>query len=77
MYQAFADRLDDGRIAGLEDRLTRAQLAGVRYHRDSRLRLVIDSKRIADPSRPSPSPDRGESLMMAYYRQGQRWTVLA
>ena len=77
MYQAFADRLDDGRVAGLEDRLTRAQLAGVRYHRDSRLRLVIDSKRIADPSRPSPSPDRGESLMMAYYRQGQRWTVLA
>ena len=65
LYWALRDRFREGDIAGLPDDETVTQLASLRYHQDTRNRVVIESKDQLR-SRGVASPDRAEALMLAF-----------
>lgn len=65
LYWALRDRFREGDIAGLPDDETITQLASLRYHQDTRNRVVIESKDQLR-SRGVSSPDRAEALMLAF-----------
>lgn len=65
LYWGLRMRLSGGEVGGLTDETTIAQLAGIRYRHDARGRVVIESKDEAK-KRGVKSPDRAESLMLAF-----------
>lgn len=65
LYWDLRERFREGRINGLVDPVTKAQLASIMYGSDSRGRVVIESKK-AMRRRGVKSPDRAESLMLAF-----------
>ena len=65
LYWALRDRFREGDIAGLPDDETITQLASLRYHQDTRNRVVIETKDQLR-SRGVSSPDRAEALMLAF-----------
>jgi hypothetical protein len=71
LYWSLRERLRDGELAGLTDRVTIAQLAGIRYEHDSRGRVEIESKEDAR-KRGVKSPDRAEAVMLCYAPEDQR-----
>jgi phage terminase large subunit len=71
LYWSLRERLRDGELAGLTDRVTIAQLAGIRYEHDSRGRVEIESKEDAR-KRGVKSPDRAEAVMLCYAPEDPR-----
>ena len=65
LYWALRDRFREGDIAGLPDDETITQLASLRYHQDTRNRVVIETKDQAR-ARGIGSPDRAEAIMLAF-----------
>lgn len=65
LYWAFRERAQEGDLAGLTDRATIAQLAGIRYKHDAKGRVVIESKEDAR-KRGVRSPDRAEAVVLAF-----------
>lgn len=65
LYWNLRERFRDADVAGLTDRVSIAQLAGIRYEHDARGRIVIESKDKAR-RRGVKSPDRAEALMLAF-----------
>lgn len=64
-YWGFRKRAQDGDLSGLVDETTIGQLAGIRYKHNSRGQIEIESKEKA-ASRGVSSPDRAESVMLAF-----------
>lgn len=64
-YWGLRKRFEDGDISGLSDDTTIGQLAGIRYKHNSRGQVEIESKDDAR-KRGVPSPDRAESIMLAF-----------
>ena len=64
-YQSLALRFRDRRIRIPRDAELISELASLRYHYDSRGRLLIESK---DKMRKRgvPSPDKADALMLAF-----------
>lgn len=65
-YWLMRNRLARGELNGLTDERTQAQLSTVRYAHNSRGQVEIESKDDAR-KRGVKSPDRAESLILAYY----------
>ena len=59
-------RLEKGDFCGLEDETTIGQLAGIRYKSNSRGQVEIESKADAKKRGVVKSPDRAESVMLAF-----------
>ncbi len=66
-FHGLATRFRDGEIDIPPDDLLVGQLASIRYRYDSRGRMLIESKEDA-AKRGVPSPDRAESVMLAFAR---------
>lgn len=64
-YWALRERFEQGRITGLLDETTLAQLAGIRYEHIATGQVKIESKDDAR-ARGVKSPDRAEALMLAF-----------
>jgi hypothetical protein len=76
-YWQLRERLRNGMITGLVDETTIAQLVSLRYHADSRGRVVIESKEEL-ARRGVASPDRADALMLAFlepHSVEQSWIV--
>jgi phage terminase large subunit len=73
-YFQLREHMKDGNVRGAGDEDTKAQLSDVRY-RERLGRVEIESKREAK-ARGSHSPDRAESLVMAYVRLVARETTV-
>jgi hypothetical protein len=69
LYWGLRDRAKSGDISGLLDEKTIGQLAGIRYKHTSRGQVVIESKDEAR-KRGVKSPDRAESMMLAFAERG-------
>lgn len=65
LYWHLRQQFQEGHVAGLTDDKTIAQLASIRYEPNSRGRTAIESKEKA-AKRGVKSPDRAESLMLAF-----------
>jgi len=66
-YWTLREWLERGRISGLTDEETQAQLAGIRYRHTAAGRVEIESKEDAK-KRGQASPDRAEAVVMAFAR---------
>jgi phage terminase large subunit len=66
-YWGLRERMKLGQVKGIEDEDTKAQLSGIRYRETPAGRIEIESKDEAK-ARGSNSPDRAESLVMAFSR---------
>ena len=66
-YWVLREWMRDGFIRGVEDEDTKAQLSDIRYRETPRGRIEIEGKDEAR-TRGSRSPDRAESLVMAFCR---------
>lgn len=65
LYWGLRERFEDGAINGLVDEKTISQLVSIKYKHDARGRTVIESKEELT-KRGVQSPDRAESLMLAF-----------
>lgn len=65
-YWGLRLRLQEGDFSGLMDEETIGQLAGIRYKHNSRGQVEIESKEQAHEKRGVESPDRAESVMLAF-----------
>jgi len=65
---ALRDYMREDSISGLEDAETIAQLSTIRYRENSRGRVEIESKEQRNQRGIPGSPDRAESLIMAFMR---------
>ena len=74
-YWGLRLRLQQGDFSGLSDEITIGQLAGIRYKHNSRGQIEIESKEQAI-KRGVPSPDRAESIMLAFGNQKLCYGVL-
>lgn len=75
VYWALRMRLESGDMTRLEDDTALSQLAGIRYKHNPRGQIQIESKQEAR-KRGVKSPDRAESLMLAFAEPGGDWTGL-
>jgi len=64
-YWGLRMRLSAGDLCGLDDEMTIAQLAGIRFKSNARGQTVIESKEDA-AKRGVKSPDRAEAVMLAF-----------
>lgn len=69
LYWGLRQRFEAGDVHGLADDLTISQLSGILYKHNSRGQVVIESKEDAR-KRGVSSPDRAESLMLAFAEVG-------
>jgi hypothetical protein len=69
LYWGLRERFETGEVTGLADDLTVGQCAGIRYGHNARGQVVIESKDQAR-KRGVKSPDRAESLMLAFAETG-------
>lgn len=69
LYWGLRERFEQGDIHGITDDVTISQLAGIRYRHNARGQVVIESKDEAR-KRGVTSPDRAESLMLAFAETG-------
>lgn len=69
LYWGLRLRFEDDDICGIDDDLTISQLAGIKYEHNARGQVVIESKEKAR-KRGVTSPDRAESLMLAFAEVG-------
>ena len=69
LYWGLRERLEQGDMTGLDDDLLISQCAGIRYKHNARGQVVIESKDEAR-KRGVTSPDRAESLMLAFADTG-------
>lgn len=69
-YWGTRERFKLGQVRGLDDEDTKAQLSDVRYRETSAGRIEIEPKDEAK-KRGSTSPDRAESLIMAFAKPAQ------
>lgn len=69
LYWGLRERFEQGGVTGLTDDLAVSQLAGIRYKHNARGQVVIESKDEAR-KRGVKSPDRAESLMLAFAETG-------
>jgi len=74
-FWQLAMRFKDGEVAGLKNERTQGQLTSILYEHDARGRVVIESKEDA-AKRGVPSPDRADSLMLAFARPPVGWQVV-
>lgn len=74
-YWGLRMRLQDGDFSGLSDETTIGQLAGIRFKHNSRGQIEIESKEHAI-ERGVDSPDRAESVMLAFGNQKLCYGVL-
>ncbi len=75
-YRCLREYLERGVIKGLTDEEMQAQLAGIRYRHTSSGRVEIESKEDAK-KRGQQSPDRAESLVLAFARAVPRQQTVA
>lgn len=76
LYFALRLRAEAGDLSGLTDEKTIGQLAGIRYKHDARGRVVIESNEDAR-KRGVKSPDRAESVMLAFAEVGTGGAIYA
>jgi len=69
------ERFFEGRIRGLVDETTIAQLTAIRYGHDSRGRIAIETKDELK-KRGVKSPDRAEGLVLAFAPVRSAWAGL-
>lgn len=74
-YWGFRLRCQSGDLSGLTDETTIGQLAGIRYKHNSRGQVEVESKEDA-AKRGIPSPDRAESVMLAFAKRLMCFGVL-
>jgi ribosomal protein L37AE/L43A len=74
-YWSLRLQLSQGKFSGLTDEKTIGQLAGIRWKANSRGQIEIESKESAQ-KRGVKSPDRAESVMLAYATRMQVYGVL-
>jgi phage terminase large subunit len=74
-YETVRLRFQSGEVTGLTDEVTIAQLLSVRMLQNSRGQLEVESKD-ALRSRGVKSPDRAESLMLAWARPQLGWSLV-
>ena len=74
LYWGLRLRIAAGDFSGLEDERSISQLASIRFDQDSRGRIRIEGKEEAR-KRGVHSPDRAESLMLAYAELGTGLTI--
>ena len=65
LYWGLRERFETGDVTGIHDDVLISQCAGVRYSHNARGQVVIESKDAAR-KRGVKSPDRAESLMLAF-----------
>lgn len=71
VFWVFREWAEAGMLAGLTDQAALAQLAGIHYSHDSRGRIVIEKKDDAR-KRGEKSPDRAESVVLAFWTAPKR-----
>lgn len=69
LYWGLRERFEDGDVHGIDDDLLISQLTGIKYKHNARGQIVIESKDDAR-KRGVSSPDRAESLMLAFAEVG-------
>lgn len=74
-YWSLRLQLSQGKFSGLTDERTIGQLAGIRYKNNSRGQIEIESKEQSS-KRGVKSPDRAESVMLAYASKIQVYGAL-
>ncbi len=74
-YWTFRNYLQENLISGLSDEETAAQLSTIRYRENSRGLTEIESKEERNKRGIPGSPDRAESLIMAFMRVVQQETT--
>jgi hypothetical protein len=65
LYWSLRERFQNGEVSGLDDEVSIAQLASIRYEINPRGQVQIESKEEAR-ERGVKSPDRAEALMLAF-----------
>jgi phage terminase large subunit len=65
LYWSLRERFQNGEVSGLDDEVSIAQLASIRYEINPRGQVQIESKEEAR-KRGVRSPDRAEALMLAF-----------
>ena len=75
-YWTFRTHLQENLISGLTDEETAAQLSTIRYRENSRGLTEIESKEARNQRGIPGSPDRAESLIMAFMRVVQQQTTV-
>ena len=65
LYWSLRERFQNGEVSGLDDEVSIAQLASIRYEINPRGQVQIESKEEAR-KRGVKSPDRAEALMLAF-----------
>ena len=76
VFWMFREWAAEGMLAGLTDRKTIAQLAGIRYEHDKRGRILIESKDDAR-KRGVKSPDRAEAVVLAFWQKPKNGVAAA
>ena len=75
-HWTFRSFLQENLISGLIDEETAAQLSTIRYRENSRGLTEIESKEARNQRGIPGSPDRAESLIMAFMRIVQQQTTV-